>query len=91
MFLALFPFAFPFIILFMLRYQFKIRWTMWRWFMTLIIGEVISLIVLVFMWGLERYQTFTTFVYALEKLNLIMIVLLVGIYFYVKRKNLKEN
>ena len=58
--------------------------------MALIFGEVISFLVMISLWILERYQTFTTFVYALEKLNPIMIVLLVGIYFYVKRRK-NEN
>ena len=89
-FLAFFPYAVPFIILFMLRYQFRVRWTIWRWFVTLIFGEVISFLALVSLWMLERYQTFTTYVYALEKLNLIIIVLIVGIYFYMKRRK-SEN
>jgi len=57
---------------------------------TLIFGEVISFLALVSLWMLERYQTFTTYVYALEKLNLIIIVLIVGIYFYMKRRK-SEN
>jgi len=54
----------------------------------LILGEVLTPFVVSFMWFFERHQTFTSLVVALEKLNLILIIVTVfmGIEYYLRSR-----
>ena len=75
-FMFLFPYIFPFILMLWWRQRTKDK-PLWRWIVALILGEVLTPFVVSFMWLLERYQTFTSLVVALEKLNLILIIVTV--------------
>ena len=72
-FLFLFAYIFPFIFMLWWRQRTKDK-PLWRWILTLILGEVLTPFIIVFMWFFERYLTFTSLVVALEKLNLILII-----------------
>ena len=82
-FLGLFPFVFP--ILVALYFP---RWSKNQRVIAFIIGEilVVPLVVLFCEWFEPDCGTFTSFMNALKKLNLVLVVLLVGIYLYLRTR-----
>ena len=68
---------------------FFLRWNIIKWIIALILGEIFTFL-LIASFLMEPYQT-NSLVDALVKLNLTLIVLLVGIYFYSKRRRVKRR
>ncbi len=81
-FLALFPFVFP--ILVALYFP---RWSKVQRVIAFIIGEILVMLFLIlFTWFEPDGGSFTAFMNALKKLNLILFVVLVGFYFYLRTR-----
>jgi len=80
---ALFPFIFPILVALYFPHWSKIQRVI-----AFIIGEflVVSLEVLFCEWFEPDCGTFTSFMNALKKLNLILFVVLVGFYFYLRTR-----
>ncbi len=85
-FLVLFPFVFP--ILVALYFP---RWSKVQRVKAIIIGEIIVFLLLIlFTWFEPDGGSFTAFMNALKKLNLILFVVLVGFYFYLRTRKQRE-
>ncbi len=84
---SLFPFAFP--ILVALYFP---RWSKIQRVIAFIIGEilVVPLLVLFCEWFEPRCGDFTSFMNALKKLNLVLVVVLVGFYFYLRTRKQRK-
>ena len=80
---ALFPFIFP--ILVALYFP---RWSKNQRAIAFIIGEilVVPLVVLFCEWFEPDCGTFNSFMNALKKLNVVLVVVLVGFYFYLRTR-----
>ncbi len=80
---ALFPFIFPIIVALYFP-----RWSKIQRVLAFIIGEilVVPLLVLFCEWFESDCGSFTSFMNALKKLNLVLVVVLVGFYFYLRTR-----
>ena len=65
----------------MLHNLIGMRLPVWKWAAALILGEIIHFSIL-FMWHLGPSMSLDHALVAIEKMDLILIVLLMGIYFY---------
>ena len=79
-FLAYFPFVFPILV----AISFP-RWGKVQRVIAFIIGEILVMLLLIlFAWFEPAPGSFTAFMNALKKLNLGLVVVLVGFYFYLR-------
>ncbi len=79
-FLACFPFVFP--VLVALYFP---RWGNVQRVIAFVIGEIfVMLLLILFAWFEPDLGSFTAFMNALKKLNLVLVVVLVGFYFYLR-------
>jgi uncharacterized membrane protein YbhN (UPF0104 family) len=80
--LAYFPFVFPILVALYIP-----RWTKIQRVIAFIIGEILVMLLLILFTWLEPYRgSFTAFMNALKKLNLVLVVVLVGFYFYLRTR-----
>ncbi len=80
---SLFPFVFP--ILVALYFP---RWSKVQRVIAFIIGEILVMLFLIlFTWFEPDGGSFTAFMNALKKLNLVLFVVLVGFYFYLRARS----
>ena len=81
-----FPYVFPFIFFIMVDHLIGIRLPVWKWVVVMALGEVFIHFSIFFMWRLGPSMSLDYVLIAIEKMDLILIVLLVGIYLYSVRK-----
>ena len=76
-----FPYVFPFIFSIMLYHLIGVRLPFWKWVVALILGELIIHSSIFFMWRLEPSMSLDYVLIAIEKMDLVLVALLIGTYF----------